>query len=175
MEILIWLFQLFIFFTVVTGILGSISKKSAKQSQKKKSVFDKPIQTYSASSSSEKTPRNAKSRTNRRYENTERNQPSGNIASQQEAVKNLTTERERRRLERENIDRSRGRARHDRANNTRRNSNESVLKEVTTFKNTKVIKKSKNPALLINDKSLVNAMIYKEILDKPVTFRDKSL
>ncbi|GEL68032.1 hypothetical protein [Marinilactibacillus psychrotolerans] len=173
MEIIIWLFQLFIFFSIMISILSSLSKRYTEQTPKKKSVFDKPIQTYSANSKNEKNPRNVKSGTSRRYNTSENTQPSGNAASQQEAVKNLTTERERRRLAREKIDRSRGRARQDRANNKRRNSDEPILKEVKTFKNSKVIKKSKSPALALNEKSLVNAMVYKEILDKPVTFRKK--
>lgn len=170
MDIITWLIQLVIFFTVVSGIVSSVSKKNnPKQTSNKRSVFDKPIQTYSASSSMDKE------RKSKNSERSDRNQTAKNGTPHQDAVKNLTTERERRRKERENLDRSRGRTRQDRANTYGRRSNEPILKEVTTLKQTKVIKKSKNPALLFNDKSMVNAMIHKEVLDKPISVRDDSL
>lgn len=168
MDIITWLIQLVIFFAVVSGIVSTVSKKSdPKQSSNKRSVFDKPIQTYSASSSMDKE------RRSRNNEKSVRNQTEKNLTPHQDAVKNLTTERERRRKERENLDRSRGRTRQDRANTYGRRSNEPILKEVTTLKQTKVIKKAKNPALSFNEKSMVKAMIYKEVLDKPISVRDE--
>ncbi|WP_208560952.1 hypothetical protein [Marinilactibacillus kalidii] len=177
MGIFIWLIQIVVFFSVVSSIMNALSKNTKKnQSSNKRNVFNEPTQTYSGSANVETAPKpkvNASSSKNSTQHQTveqrrsARNRTVRDATNARGAARDITTERDRRRLEREKLDQ----ARNERTNKLRRQANNS-LTEVTSLKSKSKSKKSDTAIYEFTEDNIVRAFTYKEILDKPLALRE---
>ncbi|WP_225743423.1 hypothetical protein [Marinilactibacillus sp. Marseille-P9653] len=177
MDILIWLVQLVIFFSIVSGVLNSLSKKANKnQSSNRRNVFNEPTQTSTRRSTTQAAPKQNRQATPQRstqqqtvnQRRSARDKTVQDASTARGAARDITTERERRRKDREKLDQ----ARQERTNKLR-NQSSNTMTEVKSLKTKSISKSNETAEFGFTEDNIVRAFAYKEILDKPIALRDE--